>query len=260
MMARSKILRRNKRKIDIVLFDLGSTLIYTDAFRPALMQQSSLELANAFQDLGYELDKKHFADHFLARLQNYLREREIELLEFTMTQLVKNLLIEFGYEDMPEEDLASALAHMYAITQAHWHAEEDALPTLETLKNEGYHLGLISNAADDNDVQKLVDCHGFRPYFELILVSAAVGYRKPHPRIFQMALDHWGARPEQVVMIGDKLSADILGANLAGITSVWITRRARGLGNRDSLDTIRPDETIIALAELPALLARIQEE
>jgi HAD superfamily hydrolase (TIGR01662 family) len=242
--------------IDIVLFDAGNTLIYFDASWPDLMEQSAIELAKSLIELGYTFEPSQFVEKFMERLLEYYRQRETEFIEYTTAYVLRNLLADYGYHSPSEEHLQLVLSSMYAVSQAHWHLEDDALATLGTLKNQGYHLGLISNAADNSDVQELVDRHRLRPYFEVILISAAVGVRKPHPRIFQMALEHWGARPERAVMVGDTLGADILGANLAGIRSVWITRRAQSPGNRDHEDTIRPDAVIHTLAELPGLLAQ----
>jgi FMN phosphatase YigB (HAD superfamily) len=88
-------------------------------------------------------------------------------------------MTERGYTDLEDKTLRQALHTMYAVSQAHWVAEEDALPTLEKLRREGYRLGIISNAADDEDVQALVDQANLRSYFDLILTSAAAGIRSP---------------------------------------------------------------------------------
>lgn len=47
-------------------------------------------------------------------------------------------------------------------------------------------------------------------------------FRKPQIRFFQHVLQHLGAKPHEVVMIGDKLRADIFGAKRAGLTTVWV--------------------------------------
>ena len=114
---------------------------------------------------------------------------------------------------------------MYQVSEAYWHMEAETLPALDDLRRQGYRLGLISNAADDANVQRLVDKAGLRPYFDVILTSAAQGIRKPHPRIFYTAPETWPAIPAQAVMVGDTLSADIQGAKNLGIYSVWVTRR-----------------------------------
>lgn len=253
------VLDNNGKPINIVLFDLGSTLIYFDALWPELMRQSSQELAASLANLGYTINTDQFVNQFIEKLNDYYVERETDLIEYTTAYLLRNLLAEHGYLDMPENHIRHVLQKMYAVSQAHWHCEDDTLTTLATLKSQGYHLGLISNAADDNDVQDLVDQHNLRQFFELILVSAAVGVRKPHPHIFQLALDHWQALPEQAVMVGDTLEADILGANLTEIFSVWISRRARKITRQDLEINLRPDAVISTLAELPGLLAQVTD-
>jgi HAD superfamily hydrolase (TIGR01662 family) len=168
---------------------------------------------------------------------------------------LRDLLKEYGYDQVPAEIIKSAVAAQFAISQAHWLAEADALPLLEQLKGEGYRMGLISNANDAQDVRTLIDKGHFAPYFEITLISADVGLRKPHPGIFKIALDYFKARPEEAVMVGDTLGADILGANNIGIASVWINRRAEVRSdNLSHEDTIQPRATINALSELPGLL------
>jgi FMN phosphatase YigB (HAD superfamily) len=122
----------------------------------------------------------------------------------------------------------------------------------------GYRLGMISNAADDENVQELVDKGQLRPYFEFILSSAACGIRKPDPHIFQLALEHFRVPPEKTVMVGDTLEADILGANQLGIYSIWIPRHAENPPEGEL--PIQPQAVVPSLSELPKLLEELEEE
>jgi putative hydrolase of the HAD superfamily len=115
---------------------------------------------------------------------------------------------------------------------------------------------MISNTSDDKNVQQMVDRWELRPFFETIVTSAGVGFRKPDERIFRPALNHFGVPPEQVAMVGDSLEADILGANLSGIYSIWITRRVSLPG--EGVLTIQPQAVIPALDLIPGLLADIE--
>jgi HAD superfamily hydrolase (TIGR01662 family) len=145
---------------------------------------------------------------------------------------------------------------LFAITQTNWVLEEDTLPTLQKLETDGYRMGLISNAGDDEDVQQLASRFGIAQYFDFILTSAACSYRKPHPRIFELALSNWYFLPSEAVMIGDNLDADIRGAKAAGLYAIWLTRRA---GKRnDTEQAVQPDASLSALWELPAFLDRFQ--
>ena len=244
-----------QRPFDYIFFDLGDTLIYFDG-SPEVMTQASMALACYLQkSLGHPLDEHHFVSQFGQRLRAYYQEREADFIEDTTEYVLRSMLIEQGYPDVDPSHIRTALNEMYGITQSHWHAENDAIPTLRTLRAMGYHITLISNAADAQDVQSLVDKAGLRPYLEFILISADVGIRKPHPRIFQLALEYWQARPDQAVMVGDTLGADILGGLNAGIATIWITRRANTPENNDQKDIIQPDAVVPRLREIPELLS-----
>jgi HAD superfamily hydrolase (TIGR01549 family) len=242
--------------INTLLFDLGSTLIYFDGEWPEVLQEANHALLQSLQRAGLPLDGS-FQSEFAARLQEYYTQRDTEFIEYTTLYLLRTLLAERGHPQVPESILRRAIDAMYAVSQAHWHPEADAAPTLHALRARGYRLGMISNAGDDADVQHLIDRAGLRPYFQVILSSAAQGIRKPNPRIFTTALAALKSTPGQAAMVGDTLGADILGARNAGIYAVWITRRADSPANRAHADTIRPDATIAALSELPGLLDRL---
>lgn len=246
----------SNKRIEAVLFDLGDTLIYFDDDWPEIFRLARMELVRSLNSSGVVLDDR-FLERFTESMLEYYRERDTEFIEHTTMNILISTLEEEGSEGIPMEILQNSLADMHAVTQSHWIPEDDAVPTLERLQLEGYRLGLISNAADDPNTQTLVDKLGARKYFDFIVSSAAAGIRKPNPRIFQMALESLNIAPNQAVMVGDTLGADILGARNAGIFSIWITRRADTPANRAHLDTIVPDASIGKLSELPALLEEL---
>ncbi len=110
-------------------------------------------------------------------------------------------------------------------TPAHFHLFPDAIPTLETLRNAGYRLGIISNWSWN--LPDLCDGLGITGYFEHIVTSARVGASKPHRAIYDYALHWFGAQPEECVQIGDNAVADVAGARAVGIHGVLIDRRGR---------------------------------
>jgi len=148
------------------------------------------------------------------------------------------------------------LDRLFAVTQANWALESDARSTLKILQSSGYRLGLVSNAGDNQDVFQLVERFKIEPYFDFILTSAACSYRKPHPRIFELALVHWHIPASETAMVGDTLEADVLGAQKAGLYSIWITRRAN-LKSEDVL-RIQPDLSLPTLAGIPPALKALR--
>lgn len=244
--------------IRAVIFDLGNTLVYFDGRWSQVLTQADKELTQALQENGFDLDAERVERLFGQRMKTYRQTREDDLVEQSTAVILQTLLAELGYSDVPEAVLRDVLARIYAVSQKHWIPETDAVSVLEALRAEGYMLGVVSNAGDDADVQTLVDKAGIRHCLDFILTSAAFGFRKPDARIFEFAMEYWGLPPEQVAMVGDTLEADILGANQAGMYSVWITRRVEMAAVHDLRKHIQPDAEVDSLAALVPLFAGVE--
>ena len=239
-----------------VIFDFGGTLMYGRYTWDPFIAKADEALTNYMSSKGIELNVNTFPREFRRRLNDYFRQREKDLFETTYTHVLQELVREKGYDDVPGDVIRTALDALFAVTQTNWALEEDAIPTLIKLDENGYKLGIISNAGDDQDVQQLARGFGIQKYFDFILTSAACSYRKPHPRIFELALANWYLLPSEAVMVGDNLTADIRGAQSAGIYGVWLNRRADP--QMETEETVTPDASISSLSELPAILDRLQ--
>jgi putative hydrolase of the HAD superfamily len=101
----------------------------------------------------------------------------------------------------------------------------DSLPILETLKQRGVPLGVVSNYG--THLLDLLPKLNIFDYFNFIIVSAIVGVTKPHPRIFEMAIEEAGVPPGQILYVGDNPVDDVEGANRVGIDAVLINRPGR---------------------------------
>jgi FMN phosphatase YigB (HAD superfamily) len=103
---------------------------------------------------------------------------------------------------------------------------EDSFRTLDWLRERGFRLGCVTNRVFggrrfEEELREL----GLDRYFEAVSVSCDTGYMKPHPRIFEHALERMGVDPRETAMVGDSLKADVQGAQALGMTAVW--RRVR---------------------------------
>lgn len=94
-----------------------------------------------------------------------------------------------------------------------------ALELLDLLKGN-YRLGIITNGFNDVQHIKLTES-GLLPYFEIVVTSESASSRKPDVRIFDHALKESRLDKSSVMMIGDNLATDILGAEQAGWRSCW---------------------------------------
>ncbi len=222
----------------------------------AINQHADEALTLYLREQGMELNLSTFPVEFRRRLGEYFKQREKDLFETTYSFVLRDVLAEKGYGEVSDEILRNALDRLFAVTQKNWLLEDDAIATLQKLEADGYKMGLLSNAGDDKDVQQLVKNFGIAQYFDFILTSAACSYRKPHPRIFEIALSKWYFLSSEAVMIGDNLDADIRGAKNAGLSALWLKRRA-GSVNEEQAE-VQPDAVLSTLAELPAALDRLQ--
>ncbi|HBF41687.1 MAG TPA: hypothetical protein DDW19_07980 [Anaerolineaceae bacterium] len=240
--------------IHTVLFDLGYTLTYFEGdFEKATVESYSV-LGNALNRQGCHLNVAKFADRFQDLITQYYHDRDRDLVEKPVEDLIHLVLKRAGQDHVPPEKIRLAMDEMYAVTEERWMLEADAHATLQELLRRGYRLGMVTNAADAVDVGKIVDNHRLRIYFDDIIISADFGIRKPDPRIFEIALKRLGADPASAVMVGDNLSADILGAHRAGMRGIWITRRSEDPRNALLRNTIIPDGEVKSLEEIPSLL------
>jgi HAD superfamily hydrolase (TIGR01662 family) len=143
----------------------------------------------------------------------------------------------------------TAARHIYGewATNHHFEMYEDVAAVLEELSAKGYLLGVISNSHRSLD--------SFKEHFKLseligtCVSSAEHGYMKPHRSIFETALEQAGVAPQESLMVGDSLKADIEGALAVGMRAVLLRRSG-------DLPRLVPEgvDVIRSLIELPALL------
>jgi putative hydrolase of the HAD superfamily len=246
----------SSRFIRAVLFDLGGTLMYSRESWEPILDRGYQALSESLLEHGFDLEKSELPRTVRYHLDRYFARRDEDLFETTYTIVLREMLAEKGYPNVDIRVIRGALDAFYAHTQPNWILEEDAMLMLRTLEAGGYRLGLVSNAGDNQDVFQLMDRFGIEPFFDFILTSAACSYRKPHPRIFELALAHWNIPAHEIAMVGDSLEADIAGAKQLGIFTVWITRRVtHGATHSD----VQPDASVSTLSELPVLFRRLSE-
>lgn len=129
----------------------------------------------------------------------------------------------------------------------HFELYDDVEPTLEMLAGKGVVVGVISNS--HRSLAAFSEHFALERYITIAISSAEHGYMKPHPSIFEAALERAGARADETIMVGDSMRADIEGALAAGLRAVLIRRSG------DRPEPLPAGVTVItSLRELPSLL------
>lgn len=110
-----------------------------------------------------------------------------------------------------------------------WAVFADVVPALDWLCGYGYRLMVVSNW--DERLNAILGGLGLRPYFGEVVISVEVGARKPAGEIFEHAAARVGARPYEVLHVGDSVGEDRDGALASGWHALWLDRAGRGKGN-----------------------------
>lgn len=250
-------MKTENNKLEVIFFDLGFTLINFEGNFHEAMVESYRALAQSLIKSGFQLKENEFVAKYHEIISNYYRGREIDMIERPVEESLRKTLEYFQQDHFPEPVLEQAITEMFKVTESYWRLEADAHDTLRQLKAKGYRLGLISNASNTPDLNRLIDRHDLRKYFDFIVISAEEKIRKPDSRIFQRALNRMEVKPENAIMVGDTLTADILGAQQVGMRAVWITRRAERPENLSVMNRISPDVTIQDLSSLVSIVDQI---
>jgi len=96
--------------------------------------------------------------------------------------------------------------------------------TFLTELSHHYRLGIVSNFY--GNLATVCQGVGLSPFFMVTIDSVTVGYSKPDPKIFSVALTNLQTSPAQAVFIGDSLSRDMAGARNVGMSHIWLRPNA----------------------------------
>ncbi len=226
-----------KKEISLV-FDIDDTLY--SQMEP-LITACEFSLGSKLPDpeLFYRIFGKRSAEMFLFSEsgQVSIHESRIYRIENTM----KDLGIPFTREQ------AEIFQARYKENQSHLHVSSVIAEMLDECTAAGIKMGVLTNGPFSHQLQKFYTL-GLDKWFteEQLIVSAGVGVAKPDIRIFHIAEEKWGMKPETTYMIGDSLENDITGAANAGWKTIWMNHHRysvpAGMG--------KPDHTVFTEEEL----------
>ncbi|MFH0981488.1 MAG: HAD family hydrolase [Planctomycetota bacterium] len=237
--------------IDTVLFDIGNTLLDFDSLDP-----------RPFLGEGFRLGYEYLAarGHALPPFERYARgmgrrimwrflwsrlmRREMQLFESMITAHAA-----LGIRLDP--DSAAELAWQMCLPMRRvGRADPHARTVLLELRARGYKLGIISNTATPPPaLDRHLEEEGLLEFFAMRVYSCAVGYMKPHRRIFEIALERIGSSAARTLFVGDKVKIDVKGAARLGMVTVLKAPTGATVDG-----CWRPDHTVRTLQEVPHIL------
>ena len=138
--------------------------------------------------------------------------------------IFKNILKQQGSDTL---FLAESCCKLYRVlSRERFRLFPDSLPVLEEIKKSVYPLAIVS------DAQKVFcreegDILGLTPFFNHVIMSTYLGFRKPDPRIFNISCILFNVSPEEAVYIGNDIETDIKGAKGIGMQSILLDRNGK---------------------------------
>ncbi|TVR23966.1 MAG: HAD family hydrolase [Anaerolineaceae bacterium] len=239
-----------------ILFDLDDTLIDWGAFAEAWERNETPHIKKVFDHIQTIIDvaggfETYRREYFTRTRQAWMEARN-NLVAPHLGRVLVDAAVAVG---VPREhaDMERFLS-VYEWTRVEGTSPfPEAADVLSELRDAGLRLGIVTNAFQPmwlRDVE--MAAHGLLEFFPRCRISAAdVGYLKPHPAIFERALNCIGTAPEQTIFIGDNPTADIAGAQSNGMRAVMrVTARRRPLIS----GLVVPDAAINSLVELLPIL------
>ncbi len=232
-------------QIKAVLFDLDDTL-YDHRFS----SRSGLEILkknfDCFKNIRLdELEKEHL------KLLNEIHLSKVLsgllTIDEARAERYKRLFSKYGVDT--DAELIEEARQLYSTAyRTNQRAVPGAVELLERLKGN-FKIAIVSNNFGLEQKAKIDVC-GLGKYLDVIVTSVEVGFTKPSPEIFRLALDKLGCSADEAVMIGDSWESDIVGARNAGIRAIWFNRYGNVCPEPSSaieVDSLLPSENILSL-------------
>jgi len=220
-----------------IFFDLDHTIWDFDANSKLALQELFFEFDLTKRGVDFDAFMKEYYevnDIYWARYRNNeIQRQELRIGRFIDAFANLDVRIDF--------DFADQFAGRYLeLSPYKTNLFPNAIEVLTYLQSK-FNLHIITNGFEEVQFIKLKHSN-LKQFFKTVVCAEEVGEKKPHPSVFQYALDKSGANPKQAVMVGDSLQADVQGALDVGMHAIYF--------NPEMVDITADYKQIQDLAEL----------
>lgn len=244
-----------------ILFDVDETLLDWSGFNGIWRDVEAPHLEGVFRYLATQVhpglgdDAGRYATEYMRRVHEAWSTGRSSLRSPHVGRLLVDTAIALGAPDHVVDMEQCLLAYGWRPAPGTC-VFPDVPPVLETLRARGLRMGLVTNSFHPISLRDIeLREHGLFDFFSDCRICAAdVGYLKPHPSIFKAALDRLGVTADETVFVGDNLTADIAGAQSAGMHAILRVKKPpvpmlSGL--------VMPDAAINSFDELLGVLEKL---
>lgn len=244
----------------VFVFDLFDTLI---DFNRYLLPEFSvndekhhstfIEVYKVFEKYYQGYDRDKFYDSFVESHEKFQKLKSIENKEYYNGErfriLMRGLGIELNSDVDPVID-EMVEAHMNSLSST-MEFPEGNREVLNLISEKYERMAIISNFDYAPAAYMLLNKFDIRKYFERVVISVEVGWRKPRPEIFFKALELLDIDPDDALYVGDNYNVDVLGAKSVGIDVIWINRNNEKISDQK----YHPDHTVSKLTDIIDLIS-----
>lgn len=211
-----------------VIFDYIGTLVNCRGYS---MADSENTLYNSLHNAGFEVGKKEFLDAYEVVHQKYRIVRYQQYREVTNAVWVAEALTNLGHKATADDPRVKTALNMFF---------QDFLNTLELREgakkllketSQQYRVGLVSNFTYGPVIHRSLRKIGIHQYFNAMIVSDDIGWRKPSPVIFQDMLQRLQVTAAETIFVGDSPLEDIKGAMDIGLRTVFVPSQFNSLND-----------------------------
>lgn len=236
------------QSVEAVGFDLFNTLI---TMGDGALKDAVDRLARSLRQSGLELDEDRFVEDHRSAAVRFIQETRRDGRETHNRFWIQAALEVQGVRLSPDDPrIGRGVEAYFSAFLEHVRLIPGTLDMLETVGRR-FRLGLLSNFTHTPAALTILDALGLEPYFEVCVISGAIGYRKPHARAFEALVRGLGVDSGRTLYVGDDPEPDIAGALQNGLRPVWSTYvRDHGLPFAPGYD---PDARVPQEAEVPAV-------
>jgi HAD superfamily hydrolase (TIGR01509 family) len=199
------------------IFDAGGTIVHPDWLRLSNIAAAVSGRSFKSQEMGRAFGEMLRAVGIEMQGEGFVLPDEMKQPHWTFRRMYAAL----GLDDATCAAVVERLATSHMDRHVWCGPDPAASRVLAGLKREGLILAVISNTEDGRLIESL-EAAGISGYFDLLIDSHLVGFRKPEAAIFKLTLKRLGLQAHEAAYVGDSYAHDALAARAIGLRGILL--------------------------------------
>lgn len=199
------------------IFDAGGTIVHPDWLRLSNIAAEVSGRSFKSQEMGRAFGEMLRAVGIEIQSEGFVLPDEMKQPHWTFRRMYAAL----GLDNATCASIVERLAVSHLDRHVWCGPDPAAARVLDGLKREGLILAVISNTEDGRLIDSL-EAAGISSYFDLLIDSHLVGFRKPDPAIFNLTLKRLGLQADEAAYVGDSYAHDALAARAIGLRGILL--------------------------------------